>query len=163
MKGMTVIVKTITRWVKCFILVFGLYIILYGHLTPGGGFAGGVILASSFILLTLAFGKETALKKLPKAVASELDSVGALMFLFIALMGMIFARGFFVNFIQRYCPGTEFRLYSAGIIPLCNIAVALKVGSSLFMIFIILSVLRVVLKGDKHQMIQNHKQQEGSK
>jgi len=154
MTGMTVIVKTVTRWAKCFILIYGIYIVLYGHLTPGGGFAGGIILASSFILLTLAFGKDVALKKLPKSIASELDSVGALMFLIIALLGIAFASGFFVNFAQRMFPGSDFNLYSAGIIPFCNIAIALKVGSSLFMVFIILSVLRVVLKGDRHKMVQ---------
>jgi multicomponent Na+:H+ antiporter subunit B len=47
MKGMTVIVKTISGWVKVLIFLFGINIILFGHLTPGGGFAGGVILASS--------------------------------------------------------------------------------------------------------------------
>ena len=41
MKGMTIIVKTITSWVKMLIFLFGIYIILFGHLTPGGGFAGG--------------------------------------------------------------------------------------------------------------------------
>ncbi len=60
MKGMTVIVKTISSWVKVLIFLFGIYIILFGHLTPGGGFAGGVILASSYVLLMLAFGKEFA-------------------------------------------------------------------------------------------------------
>ena len=60
MKGMTIIVKTISSWVKVLIFLFGIYIILFGHLTPGGGFAGGVILASSYILLMLAFGRELA-------------------------------------------------------------------------------------------------------
>ena len=59
MAGMTIIVKTISSWVKVLIIVFGIYIILFGHLTPGGGFAGGVILASSYILLMLAFGRKT--------------------------------------------------------------------------------------------------------
>ena len=54
MEGMTIIVKTVSSWVKVLIIVFGIYIVLFGHLTPGGGFAGGVILASSYILLMLA-------------------------------------------------------------------------------------------------------------
>jgi len=57
MSGMTVIVKTVSSWVKVLIFLFGIYIILFGHLTPGGGFAGGVILASSYVLLMLAFDK----------------------------------------------------------------------------------------------------------
>ncbi|HID57013.1 TPA: hypothetical protein EYP37_10830, partial [Candidatus Poribacteria bacterium] len=58
-QGMTVIVKTITRIVAGFITIFGAYIVLTGHLTPGGGFPGGVILACAFVLLTLAYGGET--------------------------------------------------------------------------------------------------------
>jgi len=38
MKGMTIIVKTIGSWVKVLIFLFGIYIVLFGHLTPGGGF-----------------------------------------------------------------------------------------------------------------------------
>ncbi|MBU3958757.1 MAG: hypothetical protein KKE91_02725, partial [Candidatus Omnitrophica bacterium] len=55
--GMTLIVKTITRLTVGLILLYGIYIVLHGHLTPGGGFAGGVIIALSFVHLMLAFGK----------------------------------------------------------------------------------------------------------
>lgn len=149
MKGMTLIVKTITTWVKGLIFIFGLYIIFFGHLTPGGGFAGGVILACSYILLTLAFGSEFSLKNLSKAVASELDSIGALMFLVIATLGIFMGGTFFVNFIQKFHPGENFRFLSAGTIPLSNMAIGLKVGMSLFMVFIILSVVRVTIKEKK--------------
>ena len=158
MRGMSIIVKTTTRWITCFILLYGAQTILYGHLTPGGGFAGGVILACAFIILTLAFGEEFGLKKLPKAVALELDSMAALV-LIIALLGMFFAGGFFVNLIQRIWPGTDFKLYSGGIIPFCNIAIGLKVASSLFMVFIILSAMRIVLKGDRRQLVQTKKRE----
>jgi multicomponent Na+:H+ antiporter subunit B len=146
--GMTPIVKTITGWVKGFILVFGIYIVLYGHLTPGGGFAGGVIIAMAFVLLTLAFGKEEALKRFRIGVASELDSVGALMFLVIALLGIAGGLGgtFFTNFIAKSNPGEPFTLMSAGTILLSNIAIALKVGSSLFLVFILLVLTRVIYR-----------------
>ena len=154
MVGMTLIVKTVARWLKSFIFLYGIYITVYGHLTPGGGFAGGVIIACSFVLLMLAFGKETALKRLSKSMMSELDSIGALMFLIIALLGIFIGGTFFINFIQKSAPGQNFNLFSAGTIPLFNIAIAIKVGSSLFMVFIILAVLRVVEKDDHLEMIQ---------
>ncbi|MBN1794459.1 MAG: hypothetical protein JW844_05790 [Candidatus Omnitrophica bacterium] len=155
MKGMSLIVKTVTRWIKGFIFLFGIYIVLTGHLSPGGGFAGGVILASSFILLTLAFGKEVALSKLSKNMASELDSIGALMFLTIALLGMCCGGAFFVNFLHRSHPGEAFRLLSAGNIMLYNIAIGIKVGASLFMVFVIISAIKVVLKDDAMKMIRH--------
>jgi multicomponent Na+:H+ antiporter subunit B len=144
--GMSPIVKTITGWVKGFILVFGIYIVLYGHLTPGGGFGGGVILAMAFVLLTLAYGKGEAVKRFPIGVAAELDSVGALMFLVIALLGVAAGLGgtFFTNYIAKANPGRPFALLSSGTIPLCNIAIALKVMSSLFIVFLLLVLLRVV-------------------
>ncbi len=143
-KGMTLIVKTITRLTVGLILLFGIYIVLHGHISPGGGFAGGVIIALSFIHLMLAFGKEFALKKVSKSAASLFESVGAIMFLTIALLG--FTGGyFFLNFINK---GETFRLFSAGIIPLCNIAISFKVGAGLFVIFVALVVLKIS-KGDK--------------
>lgn len=132
---MTLIVKTITRLTVGLILLYGIYIVLHGHLSPGGGFAGGVIIALSFIHLMLAFGRDLALKKLSQAAASILESLGALMFLTVALLG--FTGGFFfLNFFLH--KGKPFELFSAGIIPLCNIAISLKVGAGLFAIFAIL-------------------------
>jgi multicomponent Na+:H+ antiporter subunit B len=65
-------------------------------------------------------------------------STGALIFLGIALLG--FTGGyFFLNFISK---GEPFRLFSAGIIPLCNIAISLKVGVGLFAIFVVLVLLK---------------------
>ncbi len=139
---MTLIVKTITRLTVGLILLYGIYIVLHGHISPGGGFAGGVIIALSFIHLMLAFGKETALKKLSEARASVMESLGAIMFLSIALLGLLGGYFFFNFFIHK---GRPFTLFSAGIIPLCNIAICLKVGAGLFAIFVAL----VLFKGAK--------------
>jgi multicomponent Na+:H+ antiporter subunit B len=135
-KGMTSIVKTIVRFVMGIIVIFGAYIILYGHLTPGGGFAGGIILASAYVLLTLAFGKEMGLSKMSNAAASILDNSGALSFVIIGLLG--FTGGyFFYNFLPK---GETFQLFSAGSIPLANIAIGVKVMASIFAIFMALSI-----------------------
>jgi len=137
-KGMSVIVKTITRLTVGLILLYGIYIISHGHLSPGGGFAGGVIVALSFVHLMLAYGKDLALKKLPHGVMSFFESMGAIIFLSIALLGFT-AGYFFINFIAK---GEPFRLFSAGTIPLCNIAISLKVGAGLFAIFVALVLLK---------------------
>ena len=155
MKGMTIIVKTISSWVKVLIFLFGIYIILFGHLTPGGGFAGGVILASCYVLLMLAFGREFAEENLSLPVASKLDCVGALLFGAVALCGLLYgAAGFFWNFIhQKYLVGTdyEFDLVSAGTIPLSNITIGLKVGASLFLVVLVLSIFRPDMSGNTEE------------
>lgn len=135
---MSDVVKTMTRLTMGFILLYGIYILSHGHISPGGGFAGGVIMALSFVLLMLAYGKDLALKKLPKGATSFFESMGAIIFLAIALLG--FTSGyFFLNFIAK---GEPFRLFSAGTIPLANIAISLKVGAGLFSIFVALVLLK---------------------
>ncbi|MGD8787447.1 MAG: MnhB domain-containing protein, partial [Phycisphaerales bacterium] len=121
-----------------------IYIVLFGHLTPGGGFAGGVILASSYVLLMLAFGREFVQKDLPLALDSKLDCLGALLFAMIAILGFVFGGTFFVNFLYQegYLSGEPLRLISSGTIPLSNIAIGLKVGASLFLVIFLLSTFR---------------------
>ena len=149
-KGMTLIVKTITRYTVGLILLFGIYIVLHGHLTPGGGFAGGVIIALSFVHLMLAFGKETALKKMSEKMSSVLESIGAIIFATIGVLGLILGGYLFLNFItnQNPDPSSFFKLFSSGIIPLCNIAICLKVGAGLFGIFIALVFFKFTERKD---------------
>jgi len=138
-KGMTLIVKTITRLTVGLIFLFGVYIVTHGHISPGGGFAGGVIVALSFIHIMLAFGKDTALKKLNKGVASFFESLGAIMFITLATIG-IGSGYFFLNFLLK---GEPFKLFSSGIIPLFNVAISFKVAAGLFIIFIIMVSFKI--------------------
>lgn len=138
--GMSVIVKTVTRLTVWLILLYGIYIILHGHVSPGGGFAGGVIIALSFIHLTLAYGKEMVLKSLSERLVAIWESSGALMFLTIALLGLLTGGFFFRNFLPA---GEPFNLFSAGTIPLSNIAISFKVWTGLFAIFVALMLLQI--------------------
>lgn len=141
---MTEIVKNVVKIFIGFSFIFGVYIVFYGHVTPGGGFAGGVIAAGSFFLLVLAYGKKAMLGRFSANLLSGIDGFGAVMFLAVALLG--FTGGhFFYNFLPK---GTPFRFWSAGIIPVCNIAIGLKVGASLFLCFIALAGSRLVTKKD---------------
>ncbi len=134
---MSLIVKTVTRLTVGLIVLFGIYIVLHGHLSPGGGFAGGVIIALAFVHFMLAFGKDAALSKISRNLASNLESLGALMFLAIALAGFL-GGSFFLNILSK---GAPFKLFSAGTIPLSNAAISLKVGVGLLAIFLALVIL----------------------
>jgi len=138
-KGMSIIVKTVTRLTVGLIILYGVYILTHGHVSPGGGFAGGVIIALSFVHMMLAFGKETALSKLSKGRTTLFEGLGAIIFLGVALLG--FTEGyFFLNFMSK---GEPYKLFSAGIIPICNLAISLKVGAGLFAIFVVLILLKL--------------------
>jgi multicomponent Na+:H+ antiporter subunit B len=136
---MSLIVKTVTRLTVGLILLYGIYIVLHGHLSPGGGFAGGVILALSFVHLVLAFGKDVALRKISESTQAFLESAGAILFLTVALLGFV-GGYFFLNVLPK---GNPFELFSAGIIPLCNIAISLKVSAGMFSVFLVLVLLDV--------------------
>ena len=135
---MTLIVKTITRLVLGFIVVFSVSTVLYGHITPGGGFAGGVMLACAFILLVLSFGGNAALDIITEKGLTEWDSVGSFGFLDIALLGF-FGGIFFLDIIPK---GTPLRLISGGTIMWSNIAIGIKVSAGLFAAFMALAVFR---------------------
>jgi len=142
-KGMTVIVKSISQIVAGFIFLFGCYVILHGHLTPGGGFAGGVIVAASFILLVLAFGAAEIREKTSSLFSSVLESLGGLLFLTVALLGLLAGAFFFTNVLPK---GTPIKLLSAGIIPLANVAIGIKVGAGLLSIFLAFAALHYTMK-----------------
>ena len=150
---MSVVVKTITRLVKSFIFLFGLYIVSYGHLSPGGGFSGGVILTCAFVLVMLAFGRDHALRRFGLHTAEQYDSIGALGFLATAVVGFFSMGVFFANWLSvpavswlnaicTKCHVGPFRLLSAGTIPVNNLFIALKVCASLFLVYALLAMLR---------------------
>jgi len=141
MKGMTIIVKKITQIICPIIFIFGLYIIVHGHLSPGGGFAGGVILAGAFILDILAKGKILpSLRKEDKGL-ELLESSAILGFLIIACLGLLISGGyvFFSNFLNK---GELGKLISAGFIPIENIVVGAEVCAAVTIIFIALLVYK---------------------
>jgi multicomponent Na+:H+ antiporter subunit B len=135
---MTLIVKTITALLIGFILLFGAYIILTGHLSPGGGFAGGVILAAGLLLVILAFGADAVKGRMGHNAAVLWESLGAIGFLAVALLGFITGT-FFAQFIT---PKVGFNLFTGGSIPLSNLAIGLKVGAGLFGAFLMLAAFR---------------------
>lgn len=136
---MSLIVRTITRVTIGIIFLFGGYIVAHGHLTPGGGFAGGVIIALVFVLHVLAYGAEETERQSYKVWTTITESLGAILFLTAALLG--FAGGyFFLNILPKGTPGS---IASAGIIPLCNLAIMLKVAAGLFAVFLVMVAFRV--------------------
>jgi len=109
------------------VLVLGGYVVVHGHLTPGGGFQGGVILASGVVLVFIA-GHVFALRRVRPLPIVELgEAVGAAGFALIAIGGLIFGVAALDNFLPLGAPGA---LLSAGMIPLLNVSVGLEVAGA---------------------------------
>ena len=106
------------------ILIFGTYIFIHGHLTPGGGFQGGAIIASGFLLIYLGCRE----RRISRITSNLAESLGGLIFVVIGLLGLAFGDYFLSNFLPK---GTANTLFSAGIIPIIYIAIGFKVGSEL--------------------------------
>jgi multicomponent Na+:H+ antiporter subunit B len=133
--GMGEIVQTVARWLRGLILVYGIFVVLYGHLSPGGGFEGGVVIASCFILLTLAGGEQQGQRFLSRRIALAFASAGLLIFLVLALIGMGRTNGAFLQNVIGTSDQAWFTLFSGGVIPLLNVGIGLLVASLLFLVF----------------------------
>jgi len=134
MKGMTIIVKKVTALISGLVFLYGCYIIFHGHLTPGGGFAGGTILAGSFILLIIANGIQYFRLKEEKEESSLAEGAGILLFLLFGSGGLLLTTHlFFKNFLPLGIAGN---LISGGVIPLYNIFVGIEVAAGLLSIFL---------------------------
>jgi multicomponent Na+:H+ antiporter subunit B len=140
MKGMTIIVKKTTQLISGMIFVYGLYVVVHGHLTPGGGFAGGVIIAGSLILITLAFGSDFLKLLKEEAGSTIIESFATIMIIMIATSGFLLGTHvFFNNFLPK---GNVGELVSAGVLPLYNIFVGMEVAASIFIIFLSLVIFK---------------------
>lgn len=134
--GMTLIVKTVTRLMVWMMLLYGMYLILHGHLTPGGGFGGGVIIALAFLCIFLAYGRAYTEEWLRIRMLHHAESAAILLFLVVGVLGFAAGGAFLANFLSH---GTLFNLASAGTIPILNILIGVKVGVSLFLAVWVLS------------------------
>lgn len=107
-----------------FLTVAGFYIILHGHLTPGGGFQGGVILAAAFFLPLLARPGS----KVNHAGLSLIEGLSGAAFIIVGLVSLFQGQQFLQPFLDKAVTG---QLFSAGTLPLLYLAVGLKVGAEL--------------------------------
>jgi multicomponent Na+:H+ antiporter subunit B len=129
------LLKVMVKLLLPFIQVYGIFIILHGHITPGGGFSGGAILGASLILYSLTFGPDATEKIFPEKVSKWAESGGAFSYLVIGMIGVFAGVGFLANRAAGFSLGTPGLLLSAGMIPLLMIAIGIKVGSTLMTLF----------------------------
>jgi multicomponent Na+:H+ antiporter subunit B len=122
------IVQSAAQIMVPLIAIFAAYIIMNGHISAGGGFQGGAVIASAVMLLLLANPSH----KLNAAFLSITESVAGVLFVLVGIAGLIFAGGFLDN---RVLPLGQFgAFFSAGAIPVLSVLLGVKVGCELAVI-----------------------------
>jgi multicomponent Na+:H+ antiporter subunit B len=140
------IVRTVANQLIVFVLIFGLYVIAHGHLTPGGGFQGGAVIVSGVVMLLIAFSSRDLKKSLRERILTVMESAGALIFAALAFAGL--GTVFFYNFLVgspvfgRIPPTgpNPGDFWTGGFVPLMNFAVGLKVVAGLSAVVLALAL-----------------------
>ncbi len=129
---MDTIVKETAKIIHPFILIFGFYVALHGHITPGGGFAAGAIIGSAFALLVLSFNERDVEHDLTRHELIGIKSFAGLFMLLIVLEGSHMLRG--------YLMGTQaaFSLWSGGFTIIMNAMGTMMVASAIILIIYII-------------------------
>lgn len=90
----SVIIRTVCRLLVPFVQMFGLYVIMHGHSSPGGGFQGGVILGASFILLSLGFGIDEVKRRFSLKFLTIFTSTGVFLYAGIGVLCLVLGANF---------------------------------------------------------------------
>jgi len=123
------ILQTASKLLFPIIMLFGVYIMVYGHLSPGGGFQGGVIIASGVLLLLIS----NKSFEVPHSLITIIETFAGVSYVLIGLIGLFVLDNFLGNFLPNDIANMGM-LLSGGIIPIIYILVGLKVGSEMSMI-----------------------------
>ena len=143
--GFTISTRFIAIPASIIFMILGILVILGGHITPGGGFQGGALIAGAYILAIIGYGTNKCPIDFNHHYLEKLETLGALTFMILGLVGMIVSGVYLVNINSLFgipvFPSPE-GLGLAGIIPYLNTAVGLKVLAGL-------STITFLLTGDK--------------
>ncbi len=122
----SLIVKAAVKLLFPMILILGAYVFVHGHLTPGGGFQGGAIIATGFLLLLISYRQF----KVEHSVVMWVESLAGIFFVTIGIFGIIYGPN--ANFLENFLPvGNLNELMSGGVIGLVYVAVGFKVAAEL--------------------------------
>lgn len=135
-KGSSPILRIMAYPIAIIMMAMGVMTILGGHITPGGGFQGGAMIAGGIIFGVLVYTLDGTPIKLSHGFISTLESFGAFVYVILGLIGLILTGSFLYNFgadFYSLVPSTIQMIFhypdvtNAGIVPYLNIAVGLKV------------------------------------
>ena len=115
-----------------FMFLFGLYLLSYGHVSPGGGFQGGVVMASGIILLVLTRDVTSAEALFPIRRLSLAETATYVLLLIAGAVGIVVGVGFLGNFVPLL--GQSASIPRVGFVTLLNVLIGVKVGAGISLI-----------------------------
>ena len=123
-----------SRLLTPYIMVFGWYVIIHGHYSPGGGFQGGALLAASILLIRVAGGKQIAKLQIQEFATTPLAIIGVLIYFLTGLVAMI-TGGYFMDYGQLPIPGMDPAYLRYTGILIIEVGIGLAVMAILVMIY----------------------------
>ena len=146
-KEKNIVVKCGADSLLPFSLVFGFYIIVFGTVSPGGGFQGGVIVSAAALMLYLGYGHSTTANAINAEFLRVNEAIGAILYIVLALVGVYLGVRFCENvFFQYFNIGDPL---SAGTITYMSYAVGYKVLTGVG--FLLLTMLGLLIAEDKEE------------
>lgn len=130
------IVCTVVKILTPIIIVFGIYVLFNGHLSPGGGFSGGSVLGAGFILFAMAYGEDNAAKIIKPSIIRVI-TICSLSFYCLAKSYSFFTGNEFNGIHSIITPGTPGNIVSGGLILPLNIAVGFVVCCTMYSFYMI--------------------------
>ena len=140
-----VILQTVCRILVPFVQLYGLYVIAHGHHSPGGGFQGGVILGSSFILLCLAYDINEAKKRMTEKLCTVYCSVGLIVYSGIGVICLVLG-GNYLNYsrLARFLPVNPVEARSLGVL-------GVEIGVGITVMAVMVSLFLDLASGGEHE------------
>ena len=135
----SVVVRTAVLFLAPFILLFSIYTILHGDVSPGGGFQGGAIIGASMIVFTTIFGLWEATARIPQKIRFPLEGAALVTFFIIGVMGIIGGGEFLTYMLPNVSPTLQPALRTWMTL---LVEVGIGVGGAIIFISILFSLSR---------------------
>lgn len=129
------VLKRVAALLLPFIQMYGLYVIFHGHVSPGGSFAGGIVVGLSFIAYATIYGLKRGRARLPESVTTLTESYGTLWYGVMGIAGILKGAPFLANKLAGIDLGEPGALFSGGLIGLIGLGVGIRVASTVVTLF----------------------------
>lgn len=129
------IVKQVVALVLPFVMIYGFYVIFHGHVSPGGSFAGGIVVGLALIAFASIYGMDRGRAKVPEKITVFTESYGTLWYGLLGLVGIFRGVPFLANRLAGVELGVPGALSSGGLISLIGLGVGIRVASTMITLF----------------------------